>query len=389
MINKILRLLINIIKLLLAYVVCLFIYGFNKNYRDVWLISERGYDARDNGYHLFKYINLNHPEVNIYYVIDYKSADFKKIQSIGKTVNYRSAKHYILFVISKIKISTHIMGYSPDIGVFKKLDKLGLVRGKKVFLQHGIIKDNLINLYYPNIKLDLFVCGAYLEYQYVNSRFKHPQGVVKYLGLCRYDELNTPHKVNKQILLMPTWRSYINKCKSIQDFIQTEYYKVYQLLINNSKLNEILNKYGYNLIYYPHFVVQKYLEAFSTQYDSITIASFKEFDVQGLLKESGILITDFSSVFFDFAYMKKPQIYYQFDESEFRKNHYRKGYFSYKDNGFGPVVKNENNLLQELEVILKNDCKLNDMYLNRINMFFSIKDEKNCQRNFEAIEKLL
>lgn len=70
MINKILRLLINIIKLLLAYVVCLFIYGFNKNYRDVWLISERGYDARDNGYHLFKYINLNHPEVNIYYVIE-------------------------------------------------------------------------------------------------------------------------------------------------------------------------------------------------------------------------------------------------------------------------------------------------------------------------------
>jgi CDP-glycerol glycerophosphotransferase len=95
------------------------------------------------------------------------------------------------------------MGYSPDIGVFKKLDKLGLVRGKKVFLQHGIIKDNLINLYYPNIKLDLFVCGAYLEYQYVNSRFKHPQGVVKYLGLCRYDELNTPHKVNKQILTGP------------------------------------------------------------------------------------------------------------------------------------------------------------------------------------------
>ena len=37
--------------------------------KPVWLFSERGFDARDNAYHLFKWINANHPEIDSYYVI--------------------------------------------------------------------------------------------------------------------------------------------------------------------------------------------------------------------------------------------------------------------------------------------------------------------------------
>ena len=34
-------------------------------YRGVWIVSERGSDARDNGYHFFKYIRENHPEIKV------------------------------------------------------------------------------------------------------------------------------------------------------------------------------------------------------------------------------------------------------------------------------------------------------------------------------------
>ena len=43
------------------------------------------------------------------------------------------------------------------------------------------------------------------------------------------------------------------------------------------------------------------------------------------------MITDYSSVFFDFSYMRKPVIFYQFDEKKFRKAQYAEGYFSYKN----------------------------------------------------------
>lgn len=39
-------------------------------YRGVWIVSERGSDARDNGYHFFKYIRENHPEIKAYYIIE-------------------------------------------------------------------------------------------------------------------------------------------------------------------------------------------------------------------------------------------------------------------------------------------------------------------------------
>ena len=63
----------------------------------------------------------------------------------------------------------------------------------------------------------------------------------------------------------------------------------------------------------------------------------KNYDVQDLLKRSKILITDYSSVFYDFAYMKKEVIYYQFDYNDFFKKHYEIGNFNFEKNGFGPI----------------------------------------------------
>ncbi|MBR5258025.1 MAG: hypothetical protein IKV51_03670, partial [Clostridia bacterium] len=43
--------------------------------RDTWLISERGYDARDNGYCFFRYLRRNHPDIRAVYVITRDSPD--------------------------------------------------------------------------------------------------------------------------------------------------------------------------------------------------------------------------------------------------------------------------------------------------------------------------
>ncbi len=354
-------------------------------YRDLWIIAERGTDARDNAYHLFKYIRENHPEINIAYIISRDSADRGAVEPLGRIIDGKSFEHYIAMVLSKVKISTHIMGCSPIMNLFIRLNRLGLVSGKQIFLQHGIIvNDNRTYLYYGNTRADMFVCSAKPEFEYINGRYGYPEGAVRLLGLCRYDRLEKRGSLTRRILLMPTWRVALQDCNE-KEFTQSAYYKAYQSLINSEKMSGLLEKYGLELVFYPHIEMQKYLPCFSTNCGRVKIAGFNDETVQNLLIKSDILITDYSSVFFDYGYMEKPMVYYQFDVDEFRKTHYGEGYFSYERDGFGRVVDTEDALIGEIEKILQNNSEPEKIYLDRINGFFTIRDRNNCKRNFEAI----
>ena len=110
--------------------------------------------------------------------------------------------------------------------------------------------------------------------------------------------------------------------------------------------------------------------------------------MQNLLIKSDVLITDFSSVFFDYGYMEKPMIFYQFDKESFRQQHYEEGYFDYDRDGFGEILYDENDVIDELDRILENGCVLDDKYRKRIDKFFTLRDENNSQRNFEAIKEI-
>jgi CDP-glycerol glycerophosphotransferase (TagB/SpsB family) len=131
--------------------------------------------------------------------------------------------------------------------------------------------------------------------------------------------------------------------------------------------------------------MQKYLHLFKKSSDNIVLASFKDFDVQSLLKESAVLITDFSSVFFDFAYMKKPIIYFQFDKETFYGRHYRKGYFDYRDIGFGDVCGTVDEVTESLLRLFDSDFAMSEHYLQRTENFFPLCDRNNCNRIYELI----
>ena len=194
---------------------------------------------------------------------------------------------------------------------------------------------------------------------------------------------------------MPTWRaeicqpSWVEK-RIINDskFIKSEYYRRYQELINSKPLIGLLEKNNIELIFYPHYEIQQYLKYFSTTSTKIIIASKETYDVQTLLKESKLLITDYSSVFFDFAYMQKPTLYYQFDEEHFFGTHYKRGYFNYKHSGFGVVCNNLERLLHEIEQNIQLNFSLKEKYKDRIASFFPLHDTNNCQRIYDEIQKL-
>ena len=87
-----------------------------------------------------------------------------------------------------------------------------------------------------------------------------------------------------------------------------------------------MEQQDYRLVFYPHIEMQKDSRRFKSGSDRITIVSKETHDVQKLLMDCALLVTDYSSVFFDVAFLRKPVVYYQFDEEEFRKYHYQKGF---------------------------------------------------------------
>ena len=158
-------------------------------------------------------------------------------------------------------------------------------------------------------------------------------------------------------------------------------------MLSDEELLSYLRKNKFEILFYPHYEMQKYLHIFdSLKNDVVRICSKDEFDVQELLIRAKVLITDYSSVFFDFAYMDKPLVYYQFDAEEFSRSHFTKGYFEYGRDGFGPVFTDHRQVVLYIRELLESGCKNPAKYSLREKEFFDRIDGSNCQRNYEYIQ---
>ena len=247
-------------KIIVIYILSYFLSIFiGKKYENVWLISERGDEAKDNGYAFYQYLKKNHSEIILKYVITKKSCDIQKIDN-EDIVYFGSLKHYMYFINAKCLISTHLMGYSPELGMFRTLDRFNLVfvKGKRIFLQHGVIYNYLLPLI--NQKIDLFITSSEIEKNYVIDYFGYSEKNVKCTGLARFDYLN--EQKENFILVMPTWRSnlyYVND----NMFKNSEYYKNWVDFLNSKELVKLLEYYNLKLIFYPHYEIQKRINLFS------------------------------------------------------------------------------------------------------------------------------
>ena len=86
--------------------------------------------------------------------------------------------------------------------------------------------------------------------------------------------------------------------------------------------------------------------------------------------------------------MKKPIIYYQYDKEEFINKHisnYRKSYFDFEKDGFGKVLNKEEDLLKEINYFIKNNFQIRKNHLKKIQDFFIIYDNKNCERIYNYL----
>ena len=365
---------------------------YKRKRKHLWLLCEYGEEARDNAYYLYKYLRKEHPEVDAVYALNRSSIDMGRVKPLGEVVYYGSLKHWIYYLAAEVNISSQ-KGGKPNAALCYFLEVVtGWLKNTRVFLQHGIIKDDLPFLHYENTKLSLFMCSTKQEYQFLCNNFGYPDGSIVLTGLCRYDNLKDTSD-GTRIAIMPTWREWLyktHKMESIEhtkDFTETGFYQIW-----SSAIQKILNhfqKTDIKIVVCLHRNMQQYNEYFRKLSDRIEIIDLESGDVIEVLKGSACMISDYSSVAIDFAYLRKPLAYYQADYEQFRMYHLPEGYFDYERDGFGKICYSEDELLAWLEQRYQAGFEQEAVYRERTENFFTFHDDRYCERNYIAIRNLL
>ncbi len=367
------------------------------NHKKIWLISDRVNMAGDNGEAFFLYmLKQNNPDIDLYFVINDTSPDYSRLKELGNVVVQNSKQHKILHFLAEYVISSQGNEYiiNPFVhegttDIFRDI----VYQPKFVFLQHGVIKDDLsgwLNRF--NKDMTGFVTAATPEYQSIlDYDYYYTKKEVWLTGLPRHDRLY--HDEKNYVTIMPTWRKYLSAASPedpeitvVKDnFEESDFFKFYNLLINNERLINAAREYGYTVCFMPHPNIMNNLHMFDHHPEVKFFGTEKPY--REIYAESNLVMTDYSSSIMDFAYMRKPIVYCHFDHEDFfAGDHvYVRGYFEYERDGFGEVTYDIDSLVDVFIEYMKNNCKLKDIYKQRMDSFFTYSDTNNCERLYKRL----
>lgn len=153
------------------------------------------------------------------------------------------------------------------------------------------------------------------------------------------DSLQLP-KDKKIILYAPTWRD--------NQFYSKGRYK-FDLQMDLDRLKKELGD-NFVILLRLHYLVA----------ENIDLTAYKEFiydcssheDIRELYLIADYLITDYSSVFFDFALLKRPMLFFVYDIEEYRDK-LRGFYFDFEKEAPGPLLKTTEEIISEVKKIEK------------------------------------
>ncbi len=353
---------------------------------DLWLFCEYEEEASDNAYFLYRHVREKHCAVDAVYAIKRHSNDYKKVAALGETVQYGSFKHWLLYLSARVNVSSH-KGGKPNAAICYVLEVILGYRNFRAFIQHGVILNDLPYIYYRNSKISLMTCTTSFEHNALTTTYGYDTSNVRITGLCRFDALMQAHS-DGCVLVAPTWRHALKNCTA-RDFQNSAYYRCWQSFLSSKALARLLEQHDRKLKFLVHRNMRAFSDAFKVKHRNIEILQWDDVSVSQLIATAGMCITDYSSISIDIAYMKRPIIYYMFDEEQFRQTHLQPSNFSYRNDGLGEVVTTERDLISKLKVVLEKNMAMPDEYLKRHSNFFYYCDADNCLRTYLAIREKL
>ena len=364
--------------------------------KQIWLTFDQLFKGGDNGEYFFRYVADHHADkVAMYYIANPDCADYQRLSKTYRNLlPFNSLKAKLMALHASCVFATRVdvkqyCGFGPQLEIYHR----GLLTYDVFCLQHGLTIQRIAqyqNRLFDNTKL--YFCVSPNEVQNLTHPVYgyDPKSLIL-TGAPRYDPLISDDK--RQILIAPTWRRNVTAGTNRKghqheysiNFKDTEYYRIYNGLINNKKLIDCARETGYRIIYLVHPILSPQVGDFQGP-EQVTILAGAKGDVsyEKMMIESSLMLTDHSGIQFDFAYMRKPLVYYHPDTLP---PQYDAGGMDYQTQAFGPVCTNEEQVVDALCAAMRRDCRMEDTYRARADAFFAFDDHNNCKRIYEAAAK--
>ncbi len=369
---------------------------------DAWVLMDRIENADDSGEILFRYLREHRPKINAWFVIRKGTPDHRRLRKDGykRIIPYGSLRWKLLLLNCRHLVSSHA---DAPITHPRAITSLRAPRWRFSFLQHGVIKSDLSRWLNPK-DLDLFFTSTRAEHESIvadGSVYRYGERETHLTGLPRFDVLRAAgERVKPQdrdlILLAPTWRRWLTvlgpgKRKSTispAEFLATDFGINWLGLIRSEQLKALAERQGarVGLLLHPD------LQALSDHLDlpdHVVVLKYADIDVRATFARARVLVTDYSSVAFNAAYIDRPVVYFQFDrERAWNGEHNdRQGYFDYERDGYGPVALTLDEAITAVVDTVEFGPSPRPEYLARIAEAFPVRDGRCTERVFEVIRE--
>ena len=307
----------------------------NKCNKYIWLFGEKlGESADNNSFYLWKHVVNKHDEVAAYFIACRTAQVLKVYRRLSsrerKYIVWRNSIGHIRLYnqADMLFVSGSYCDVQPDKFLFKSYKPLPTA--PLVYLQQGMLAMKKTNytstyannsmirfmIYNPNMREKLIENNGFKEYQ-IYDGISHP----RYAELARRTLIyRKKHKADegKKLLWFITWREYLEDSDKIHSFIDN-----ILSVLNNPKLKEYIEHERNEMtICIDQFFSETDVEKIKNSlegYNHVRFVYAKKVNVMNLLVENDVLITDYSSVGFDFTFLDKPVILYQPDLDEYTK----------------------------------------------------------------------
>ncbi|QIL50800.1 hypothetical protein G7084_05420 [Weissella coleopterorum] len=334
--------------------------------------------AQDNAFAIFKSAKNSNKDNNEFkYVINPESPHYERVKNLYSedVIDLYSVEYFYALLTAKELITSifplELLSLYKTSGFF--VNKIREI--PTYYLGHGVLalKRMTSDYSYKSGLYDRVSVGSNFDYNIHRESLGFPRDRVRKLGYPRWDELNNSTKIKyNQILYFPTWRPWVDKLSDIE-FVNSEYFNKIRELLQNDELLNKLKKHKTKLIVYLHPNIRRFSHLLykTNRSEFVEIIDDSSITVERLEIESDLIISDYSSVVWDFAIQNKPIIFYQFDLKKYELM--QGSYFDLKNLPYGKSANDAVDLSNMLDYYLnKNEIYLRESDRN-INSFYNFK----------------
>lgn len=325
-------------------------------------------------------INHRFQNFQIYWLY-HPQTTYVKEKKIPNAVALGSLRNYYLFFRADYSFHGHSITHdiAPGAEQFLFLNK------KTVFthVSHGIEGFKKILIQKEDIpllkKVDYFNCASQYEMEIKRDQWEIPEDKLIITGFPRFDRYppNQPASQVKKVLFMTTWREWLFDLTA-EEFKESPYFINTMELLHNQKINQLLQEQNVQVTVALHPFMREFEEHFlDIKSDAFQFIGFEELSLGNAIQEMDMLLTDITSVSWDFLYLNKPIIFYLFDQKDWETK--RGIYIDLDKDLYGYKAKSSDEVYACLREIIIGGVSYNKWF-DKADHYFDFFDQKNCER---------